>query len=137
MTVGTLCKTKFKKAKPRSSAMPQNSQFSYCYRCKKGRQDHDSCQFKNAVCHFCHVRGHIANACKKKRQDRQEVGQSSKNSETRSAHLLATEDNTEEEVYSMFTCSLDKSKAYETTVKINGQDVVMQIDTGASVSVIN
>ena len=74
-------------------------------------------------------------ACKKKRQDRQEVGQSSKNSETRSAHLLATEDNKEEE-YSMFTCSLEKFKAYETTVKINGQDVVMEIDTGASVSVI-
>ncbi len=38
-----------------------------CYRCN-GAHDKDACRFKDAVCDFCGIKGHIQKACRKKKR---------------------------------------------------------------------
>lgn len=38
-----------------------------CYRCGKPNHKANECRFKEATCNFCHVKGHLEAACKKKK----------------------------------------------------------------------
>ena len=102
--------------------MGQNGQS--CYRCG-GKHDPSQCSFREYECHYCKKKGHLAKVCRKK-------AASTNNQEQ--ANVVIGETQTE---YTMFHISCGSSKPLQTTITVNGNPLTMEVDTGASVSIIN
>ena len=112
-----------------------------CYRCG-GKHKSEDCKFKEDECYYCHKKGHIAKKCKAKRRDNNanKSREDQQTTEARKYHQTTNyldEDQDLLRSYSMYTVGASKSKPYCVNIKVNGQDVKMEVDTGASVTVIN
>ena len=96
-----------------------------CWRCG-GHHDEKECKFKNEKCYKCDKRGHISAVCKSK-----SGGKSGKGA----AHCV--EDDSEDE-HGMFTVyAVETDNAVHVDVELDGHKVNMQVDTGATVSIIS
>ena len=138
---------------PKSAALPVNALLQKgdmlelppaankpCYRCG-GNHRADICKFKQATCHKCNKKGHIAKVCHssqtKPPSNRQ--GQPPRNS---SLHQIlqaqeALEDDSTDEVYALYNLPGSQTKPIQTIVSIGNQDLLMEVDTGASLSIIS
>ena len=94
--------------------------------CLAGKHDSSHCRFKEAECHYCRKRGHIATVCRKKKS-RQKQGDKSK---AQTNHVDGGEDVDD---YSMFQVS---TRPLMVTVKVNDVSLETELDTGASVSLV-
>ncbi len=126
------------KKKPSQSGKP-------CYRCKKGNHEPSDCRFKTAECYKCGKVGHIKTACRS--EARGPATQEKRGRRAPLNRLLTEEDqDTQREdtvgtEYNMYSCKQEVSKidhtpAYRAELRLNGKPTVMEIDTGASLSVI-
>ena len=113
-----------------------------CHRC--GSTDHkgQQCRFRQAKCRTCGLKGHISTACwnkngsstPKKFQKRRRVRQ------VDATEPAESESDLGEYCVSIMTNSKSKSKTTQPiTVEVNmsGQDVSMELDTGAAVTVMS
>ena len=115
-----------------------------CHRC--GSTDHkgQQCRFRQAKCRTCGLKGHISSACwnkdgsstPKKTQKRRRVRQ------VDATEPAESELDLDEHCVSIMTNSKSNSKSNTTqpiTVEVNmsGQDVSMELDTGAAVTVMS
>ncbi|ETW98899.1 MAG: hypothetical protein ETSY2_42010 [Candidatus Entotheonella gemina] len=98
-----------------------------CHRCG-GKHQPSRCAFKEYECHFCKKKGHLAKVCRKKAATK-----------TEQANVIVKDDNQEEpeEYTHMWHVSTGSSKPLQVTLNANGNRLVMEIDTGASVSVVS
>ena len=111
-----------------------------CYRC--GRTNHTSsdCKFKDAKCHKCGKIGHIATVCRSRpRQHSNFTRHNSshhRNSQLKDKWINAekTDDIEEVPLYTMW-----KRAAHPITadVSVNDKLLLMEVDTGAAVSIIS
>ena len=99
-----------------------------CHRCG-GRYSASGCLCREFVCHFCKKKGHLAKVCRRKNRYRTEQA----NAVT--AEESITESHQSEE-YTLFQVRAGPSRPYKAVVKANGNLLPMEIDTGASVSVV-
>ena len=112
-----------------------------CYRCG-GRHKSDECQFKDEECYFCHKKGHIARKCRAKERlntsnrsrDDQQVAESRK---TRQTTNYLQEIEEEEKDYELYNIKSSKPDPYCVNISVNGHEITMEVDTGASVTVIS
>ena len=83
-----------------------------------------SCRFKTAKCHNCQKIDHIKNACKVPRtsNDVKQVVQDD------------TDGNAE---YTLFTLNSPSSRPFQVPVMVNNQKLVMELDTGAAISLLS
>ena len=115
---------------PRSGAL--QGQKKECYRCGGNHLAMD-CRFRLAICHFCKKRGHIARACIAK----------SKSSRGEQTHTIQedweepVESTTPVEVYDLYPVQGKNRCPYMVQVVINGAPLLMEVDTGASMSLIS
>lgn len=95
-----------------------------CYRC--GNRHAGECRFVNAICRFCKKRGHIEKICIKKKKSNQ-----------KDVNFTQIEDNGDllNGIYNMQSAT--RVPPYEVDIFIAGVPVRMQVDTGASFSLIN
>ena len=102
-----------------------------CTRCGRGRHTREQCKFKQATCHTCGKVGHISPVCRSK------VTTSSKPACSKPVKSVTTvSDNlVVEPLYTISDHS--SSPAYQVKLKINSKPVVMEIDTGAGVSLVS
>ena len=106
-----------------------------CYRCD-GQHLPQDCRFKEAICHFCTKKGHIAKACrsrKKKNFEQVNVG-------SRAHQIVECPENDGEipqDEYSIFTVGSSKSQPILVEVKLNGVKNEMELDTGAAISLVS
>ena len=119
-----------------------------CYRCGHSNHAPNECRFREAVCHYCNKKGHIAPACRaKKQQDaaRNQVNRKGPfNRKARSTHFVSTEDQTQAQAtmstgdneLPLYTIS-DQTSPFRTNVFINNKQISMEIDTGAAVSIMS
>ncbi|XP_071506319.1 uncharacterized protein [Diadema antillarum] len=129
-----------------SSPQPKQARARTCFRCGKGGHTSDKCRFKDSNCHHCQKRGHISSVCLSKRR-----GIPPKSSGQVKA-LKADDDDAGTE-------SADESSApppaeygnlrlyrvdgksnvppLKVKVNIDSQEVGMEIDTGASISLMS
>ena len=118
-----------------------------CYRCG-GKHQAMSCPFKEAECYTCRKKGHIAKVCCSKPKETQQrvpqrrvpqrVPQNSEKTHKVDVHDPDAEghelDATE---YRMFTVSSQKNAPLVIEFAVNGQALKMELDTGASISLIS
>ncbi|CAC5392455.1 unnamed protein product [Mytilus coruscus] len=119
-----------------------NSKQGDCYRCGGNHLAAD-CRFKDAKCHSCKKKGHIAKKCRNKSAN----GNLSENHrEFKSrfkprAHFMeqdeSSESESEDEVYSVFHFGNKFNEAYKVQINVNECEIAMEIDTGASVSIMS
>ena len=97
-----------------------------CHRCG-GKHHPAQCTFKGYECHYCKKKVHLAKVCRKKAKDQDKPEQ---------AHVISKTATEDEGEYTMFHVSTGSSKPFKPMVKVNGIPLTMEIDTGASVSII-
>ena len=101
-----------------------------CFRCA-GSHATNLCKFKEEKCYNCSKKGHIAKVCrakhfKSKVFKTKYVDQDDSNDE----------DPTEEELglYGVYT--MPEVRKYQANIRVDNENIVMEIDTGAAVSII-
>ena len=95
-----------------------------CYRCGKQGHAGTDCPFKDSKCHKCGRQGHLAKVCRTKGINLTE------RIETHlppSAHM----DNV------IFRVGNRESQPYQVVLKVNNQVVIMEVDTGAAVTIMS
>ena len=102
-----------------------------CFRCGSNHFQ-SQCSFKNAKCHNCGQIGHISWKCQKSREsDKQKTFQNSN-------HVLEEESNeSSDDLFHIYKNTNGKSKSLVVKVNLNGHLVELEVDTGASLTVIN
>ena len=100
-----------------------------CYRCG-AKHNPDQCRFKSEKCHACGKQGHIAKVCRSKKKVQTIKTDSS---------TLATNQMTELEStdYTLFPVGCRDGKPLQTTLYVEDHPLVMEVDTGAALSLIN
>ena len=110
-----------------------------CWHCgKKGHQS-EHCRFKNAVCYRCHKKGHIEANCKA-RQEKEELKWVDKQGEDdikgHGYHVIDT--LCEGTMGSLFKSQgTSETSAYMVKMEVNGESLMMEIDTGGAVTIIS
>ena len=110
----------------------QTRQAKPCYRCG-GNHKATDCSHKSSDCHKCGKKGHLARVCKSKNPAKKEPHPRQGATHSRATHML-TEDTDE---YSMYSLTGSSAQPLVVTVKVNNVDLKMELDTGASVSIIS
>lgn len=59
--------SKGKTQKPATIQKPATKSNSPCWRCDKSNHTSEDCHYKEAICNYCHIKGHIEAACRKKK----------------------------------------------------------------------
>ena len=103
-----------------------------CFWCGGAHYAND-CKFKDAVCHACDEKGHLAKTC------RSSKGQGKTQNSQAATHHLDREAEEAECSYNMFGVETDEEppEPYYATVTVEGQDIKFEIDSGATASVIS
>ena len=111
----------------RKQDMSQN-----CFRCE-GRHQPNSCPFKDKECFFCHKKGHITKVCRSK--SRRSTSDQVKQLEDERDAISDGDD----EIFNIYYNQDSKTKRppFKVTVAVNMVPITMEIDTGASVSIIS
>jgi hypothetical protein len=106
-----------------------------CYRCGGAHLAND-CGFKDAACHNCQKKGHIAKKCRGAKKPWKKEWESKPQMKT---HHVQSEEPEEQCSFNMFNIDLSGPRADPicATLHINGKELTMEVDTGASVSVIS
>ena len=122
----------------------QKPTLSSCYRCGYKGHVPSTCRFKSAICHGCKKMGHILRACKAKGKSgkqehraavvEQEWELPEDGEQSQQYHHYMTQKVSKEEIVN----SLESNqRPWFTPVMIEGEKLDIEIDTGASVSLIS
>ena len=113
-----------------------------CYRCGRGEHNPAECRFKNARCHRCGKIGHIAPVCRSAPSRKNDVSKSKFRDrswrQNQMEEASGSDDSEDLAVKRIFAVG---SKAASDPIKvqltINDHPLVMELDTGAAVSIIS
>ena len=117
-----------------------------CTRCGKPGHHPDKCFFRDQECRACKKRGHIAKMCRTKLDSKQQRTLGRKKTEKmshQSAHLVEQEsdsqgsDPEELRLFTIRTVQSNRTEEIMVRLLINGVPVPMELDTGASVSLVS
>ena len=123
-----------------------------CYRCSEKHRSSECC-FQDANCNYCSKRGHISKVCCKRLRETSKSDRAPQDCAPplrrgkpqrtpQSTHLLQDDEasqvvHTDPDVYTLFKVKSGKVAPLITTVEVNGTDLAMEEDTGASLSLIS
>lgn len=109
-----------------------------CYRCGQTNHKASECRFKETTCHNCGKKGHINTVCRSKKQPQRGKRQFQRHKGT--TKWVATNDSgedTEETDVEVYSVGKRSNHPILVEVRINGQELTMEVDTGAAVSIIS
>ena len=105
-----------------------------CYRCGKNGHAPDKCYYKNSTCYSCNKVGHISKVCRSKLNKQRGKGQKQP---TQPVHEVTPDKIPDEYELLAVNSSNSRSQPITLTVNIDGVDTVMELDTGAAVTLIS
>ena len=98
-------------------------------RCDGQGHTSDKCRFRTYTCRFCNAKGHIAKACRKKKQSKKETLPMRAKGGQRTDHIEKAE-------VSIIHMLSDTRSGPKATLEVAGRDLELDVDTGASVTVL-
>ena len=105
-----------------------------CYRCG-GDHEPSTCKFKDAKCYSCQKKGHTAKKCRNRKKDQEKKPfRKDERREQKSANYFVKE---EEGAYTMYHVTGDKNKAITIDIDLCGTTQTMELDIGASKTILN
>ena len=107
-----------------------------CFRCGAAHSP-ATCRFKTASCNYCQKQGHIATACFKKARDQTTGEPSKKRRSTTTYQLDAEQVDSDAEPYPLYYSTTERPQPIQVTVSLNGVETQMELDTGATLSVMS
>ena len=111
-----------------------------CYRCGRSGHVPSACRFRDATCHKCQKKGHIAKACRSgPAAHRRKLQPESPKRGARQVQTFdqGTVSDPEVEEFTMFKVGGKTHEPIVVTLGVNGQQLPMEVGTGAAVSVIS
>uniref|UniRef100_A0A5S6QAX4 RNA-directed DNA polymerase n=1 Tax=Trichuris muris TaxID=70415 RepID=A0A5S6QAX4_TRIMR len=122
--------------KPRKKISPKNLPSASGVPCAScgGSHKRDDCKFRNAECHHCHKKGHIASVCRSKLSKKKMTSASKSRPST---HMV---DECSDESYALNAVNSTnqvKPAKVRTVVRIQGKSCDMEVDSGSDFSVIS
>ena len=112
-----------------------------CSRCGKTNHAAPECRFKDAECHACGKKGHIAPACRSKSRTKSNPPLKKYRKKPHGTNLVQREkaDSTDSETeeFHLFKLKEPASNPIQIPVKVESKSLVMELDTGAAVSIIS
>ena len=115
-----------------------------CFRCG-GRHNPSNCPFTEKNCFFCNNKGHTVRMCRKKSRSSHKSGSHEQHQVRTDPAMQAVDDsNCPEEpaeanlgdMYTIHRCAIQREKPIFVKVDINSIPTEMEVDTGASVTVM-
>ena len=108
-----------------------------CFCCGKVGHKCEQCRLKHATCRWCSKTGHLLRVCRSKPGAEWKQGQSRKKSvhhleESPEGSLVDSEDSND-----LYSITSAKPRPYRVDIKVNGKPTQMEIDTGASLSLVS
>ena len=105
-----------------------------CYHCY-GNHKPETCRFKENECFYCKTKGHTTKVCCKKQK-------SAKNHSANQLNQFSDNsrkdfNNDYDDVLDMFQLTLNTNPPLKVTLLVNHTPITMEINTGASTSLIN
>ena len=114
----------------------QERSYKDCFR-RGGRHAADRCNFKNKECFFCKNIAQTARKCRKKANAEKQKG-SKVEYTTNIQHTVSHQSlQCEEDMFDIYQLGLKRVEPLTVNVGVNGKNVSMEVDTGASLTVIS
>lgn len=111
-----------------------------CYRCG-GPHYANKCEYSNSICRACHKKGHLERVCRSSQHKPPSQHDRDHRKTSKPTHHVEEETlgspSSDEESYDMFTLSAKSTEPYQLDVILNDVPIKMEMDTGASLSVLN
>ena len=110
-----------------------------CRQCGRSNHSPGDCHYKNAECHNCSKRGHIALICRGKPESKHKPEGSKKKfskKKFKKAHWVAEQVDSNPEELQIHAIG-GYARPIHVTVDINDVSLSMELDTGAAVSLIS
>ena len=124
-----------------SAGKASTAQADNCYRCGQKTHKATNCPFKEAKCHYCGKVGHIKRVCRQWRSDKtQGTNGQAKVKQVVSEPLAQEVAENPEQDYHLFNVQRvypAPQKPLEVEMVLEGKPHTMEIDTGASVSLVS
>jgi hypothetical protein len=131
---------KVKHDKHSNYSKKQTPPLKECWRCGGKKHTPQECFFKDSECYICKKKGHLKKKCKEAQEGTSSKNKSSSRYKKKSKHLYldGKEDNSSDNEYTFYRMNSNKrEKPIVVNFLLNGISVPMEIDTGASKSVIS
>ena len=112
-----------------------------CFRCGRNNHTAAQCRFKDATCRKCQKKGHIAAVCRSGQTNPNSGGRRPQTKQTGRTQYVGCNPNPEQEEdiddLPIYRVSKPSSHPITVELEINHKKLLMEIDTGAAVSVIS
>ena len=111
-----------------SSSKQQRREQKPCKHC--GRNNHltTQCRFTDVTCHFCKKKGHISTICRAKKAEGRNKS---------AAHTRYVAENSGEEEFYLHKVAGSSDSPINVVINIKGKPLQMELDTGATFSIIS
>ena len=116
---------------PRQPANSPQPTSQPCFRCG-GTHSPSTCRFRTATCRYCKKLGHLQTVCRKKAR----ILKEKKGKDCRTQLLEADQDSEDSDI-PLYYSATPRLKPIEVTVKLNDKATTMEVDTGATLSIMS
>ena len=129
-----------------ASVKPKKVSKEACWRCGRGGHSPHECRFKDSVCYNCNKKGHLKSQCRGKRQLKVGKQSASKDKAQGNLHAVSATDSDapthgepEQFRYPLLHLNLPDKRTgpYKVPVVIENHEIMMEIDTGAAISIMS